>query len=92
MKNLLTKFKYSIQADLHHLFDKKVEKHRVVTAGVDQDLAAPVVDCLREPRIRWAEKLIYNLGIHHGAGFVGKIVAVQYYLNAGIHHGHRCLE
>lgn len=26
MKNLLTKFKYSIQADLHDLFDKKVEK------------------------------------------------------------------
>ncbi|MEK4424685.1 PspA/IM30 family protein [Solibacillus sp. FSL K6-1523] len=27
MKNLLTKFKYSIQADLHDLFDKKVEKN-----------------------------------------------------------------
>lgn len=29
MKNLLTKFKYSIQADLHHLFDKKVEKNPI---------------------------------------------------------------
>lgn len=27
MKNLLTKFKYSIQADLHDLFDKKIEKN-----------------------------------------------------------------
>ena len=27
MKNLLAKFKYSIQADLHDLFDKKVEKN-----------------------------------------------------------------
>ena len=29
MKNLLTKFKYSIQADLHELFDKKVEKNPI---------------------------------------------------------------
>ena len=29
MKNLLTKFKYSIQADLHDLFDKKVEKNPI---------------------------------------------------------------
>ena len=29
MKNLLTKFKYTIQADLHDLFDKKVEKNPI---------------------------------------------------------------
>ena len=29
MKNLLAKFKYSIQADLHDLFDKKVEKNPI---------------------------------------------------------------
>ncbi len=29
MKNLLTKFKYSIQADLHDLFEKKVEKNPI---------------------------------------------------------------
>ena len=29
MKNLFTKFKYSIQADLHDLFDKKVEKNPI---------------------------------------------------------------
>lgn len=29
MKNLLTKFKYSIQADLHDLFDKKVDKNPI---------------------------------------------------------------
>lgn len=29
MKNLLTKFKYSIQADLHDLFDKKAEKNPI---------------------------------------------------------------
>ena len=29
MKNLLTKFKYAIQADLHDLFDKKVEKNPI---------------------------------------------------------------
>ena len=29
MKNLLTKFKYSLQADLHDLFDKKVEKNPI---------------------------------------------------------------
>ena len=29
MKNLLTKFKYSIQADLHELFDKKAEKNPI---------------------------------------------------------------
>ena len=29
MKNLLMKFKYTIQADLHDLFDKKVEKNPI---------------------------------------------------------------
>ena len=29
MKNLLTKIKYTIQADLHDLFDKKVEKNPI---------------------------------------------------------------
>ena len=29
MKNLLTKFKYSIQADLHDLFDKKADKNPI---------------------------------------------------------------
>lgn len=29
MRNLLTKFKYSIQADLHDLFDKKVDKNPI---------------------------------------------------------------
>ncbi|MGN7476560.1 PspA/IM30 family protein [Solibacillus silvestris] len=29
MKNLLTKFKYSIQADLHDLFDKKAERNPI---------------------------------------------------------------
>lgn len=29
MRNLLTKFKYSIQADLHDMFDKKVDKNPI---------------------------------------------------------------
>ncbi|AMO84878.1 PspA/IM30 family protein [Solibacillus isronensis B3W22] len=29
MKNLFTKFKYSIQADLHEMFDKKVDKNPI---------------------------------------------------------------
>lgn len=29
MRNLFTKFKYSIQADLHEMFDKKVDKNPI---------------------------------------------------------------
>lgn len=29
MRNLFTKFKYSIQADLHDMFDKKVDKNPI---------------------------------------------------------------